>query len=382
LKTLQDRFDLLIDNRSKNDIFSIIATFERIGAKAYLVGGCVRDLTIGIPPRDFDIEVYGISTEVFDATMHALGAVGVGKSFFVYKYGNIDVSLPRGEKKVSDGHRGFEVYLEQDMEKACSRRDFTMNAMLLSLREFEIIDFFGGRSDIDNKIIRIVSPNHFKDDSLRVLRAMRFSAQLGFKIDAQSIAICQNIDLSDLGSERIYMEFEKLFTSTYLSHGLFFAVTLGIMKRIFALEFDRQRFFHAARVMTKIQKDRKTNQELLFLFAVAQVFRISLVKLCSRLAMPNRAIKDASLQKRIPKTITERYLVGLAIKLKISDWLGANGEPIRARAVKLGIWDMLFVPSCTSADALGLGLRGEAIGKYLRLQRAMEIRDRFSKEKI
>jgi tRNA nucleotidyltransferase (CCA-adding enzyme) len=380
LKTLQDKFDQLVDNNRTKELFFILDTFEKIGAKAYLVGGCVRDIILGILPKDFDIEVYGSTEDEFTNTMLTLGAIGVGKSFFVYKYKDIDISLPRGEKKIADGHTGFEVYLEQDMKKACQRRDFTMNAMLLDLRSFELIDFFDGVRDIHSKTIRLIDEIAFQEDSLRVLRAMRFAACLGFRVDETTINVCQNITLADLSRERIYKEFAQLFISKYLHYGLFFAIKLGVMRQVFGLQFDRRIYFEVVALIGSVQKTCGNCSEGLLLFAIAQVFGVSFVKLCLKIATPNHFIREATLQKRIPKTITERYVIGIATKMPVEKWLGVHNKKIKSKALIFGVWNNTFVPSFTSADAMTMGLKGDEIGKCLRRERAKEIRENFTKE--
>ena len=88
--------------------------FSPYSKRVYLVGGCVRDEFLGIESKEFDIEVYDIDINKFDELMKKLKAKGVGKSFFVYKWKNFDISLPRIENKIAKGHRGFEVKLTQD----------------------------------------------------------------------------------------------------------------------------------------------------------------------------------------------------------------------------------------------------------------------------
>ncbi len=156
--------------------------------KLYLVGGAVRDMVMGREIYDLDIECFGIDPESFDAAMHRLGAKGVGKSFFVYKYGHLDIALPRIERKVGEGHRGFAVELAKDTKEASRRRDFTMNALMLDLQSGEIVDHWGGLKDIQKRLIRVVDPKKFTEDSLRVLRAMRSDARahlLGVREDVQ-----------------------------------------------------------------------------------------------------------------------------------------------------------------------------------------------------
>lgn len=96
--------------------------------RVYLVGGSVRDLLLGKKPHDFDIEVYDIDQEQFEKLMNEIGAKGVGKSFFVFKLYDIDISLPRIENKTGNGHKDFEVTICNDERTASLRRDFTITS--------------------------------------------------------------------------------------------------------------------------------------------------------------------------------------------------------------------------------------------------------------
>lgn len=184
------------------------------GGRALLVGGCVRDELMGRHPKDWDVEVYGIEPPKLRELLDQLGAVNVvGEAFTVYKLGgDLDVSLPRRERKTGRGHRAF--FIEGDpimtIEDAASRRDFTINAILQDPLSGEILDPFQGRDDLERKILRAVSPDTFGEDSLRVLRAAQFAARFEFEIDPQTIELCRSIDLSDLPAERIWGEIEKL----------------------------------------------------------------------------------------------------------------------------------------------------------------------------
>ncbi|MCD8478201.1 MAG: hypothetical protein LRY68_10245 [Sulfurospirillum sp.] len=119
--------------------------------RVYLVGGSVRDLYLNAPLHDLDIEVYDMAPDVFDDVMKRVGAVGVGKSFFVYRLGAIDFSLPRVERKSGVGHSAFEVEVCQDEKEASKRRDFSMNAMMVNIFTQELFDFWGGKEAIAKK---------------------------------------------------------------------------------------------------------------------------------------------------------------------------------------------------------------------------------------
>ncbi|HEX6125530.1 MAG TPA: HD domain-containing protein [Pyrinomonadaceae bacterium] len=211
---------------------------ERIGGRAMLVGGCVRDELMGFEPKDWDLEVYGVRPEKLPQILKDVGDVNaVGEAFTVYKVGNhLDVSIPRRDRKVGRGHKGFIVEGDPDMsfEEACSRRDFTINAILKDPLTGEIVDPFNGREDIDKKIIRHVSDETFAEDSLRVLRAAQFAARLEFDLAPETVAICKTIDVTDLPKERIWGELEKLLLkSRSPSIGLKWLYDLGIVDQIF-----------------------------------------------------------------------------------------------------------------------------------------------------
>lgn len=208
------------------------------GGRAMLNGGCVRDELMGVEPKDWDVEVYGIEPDKLRSLIAEIGEVNVvGESFAVYKLaGGIDVSLPRRERKQGKGHRGFIVEGDPNMsfEEACSRRDFTVNAILRDAITGDIVDPFHGRGDIERKVLRHVSDTSFAEDSLRVLRAAQFSARLTFAIADETWELCKTIDLSDIAKERIWGELEKLLLkANEPSIGLKFLYDVGAIEQLF-----------------------------------------------------------------------------------------------------------------------------------------------------
>ncbi len=203
-----------------------------------LVGGCVRDELLNIEPKDFDVEVYGIEPNKLKKILDAFGKVdAVGEAFTVYKIGNdLDVSLPRRERKTGRGHKGFAVEGDPNMSfaEAAKRRDFTINAILKDVLTGEIVDCYGGQADIKNKILHVVSKETFAEDSLRVLRAAQFAARFDFTIDAKTAEICRAIDLKDLPKERIWGELEKLLLKAEKpSIGLRWLYELNVVEQLF-----------------------------------------------------------------------------------------------------------------------------------------------------
>ena len=219
-------------------ILRLAREVKEAGGRALLVGGCVRDRVMGREAKDWDVEVYGVPPARLRELLEKIGRVNVvGEAFTVYKIGaNLDVSLPRRERKAGRGHRGFIIEGDPAMsfEEAARRRDFTINAILQDPLTEEIIDPYGGRACIKQKLLRAVSRETFAEDSLRVLRAAQFAARFEFEIEPETIELCRTIDLTDVARERIWGEMEKLLLrARHPSIGLKWLYELGVVSQLF-----------------------------------------------------------------------------------------------------------------------------------------------------
>jgi len=187
-------------------------------------------------PSNVDLEVFGVPSDRLRSLLERFGRVeAVGESFQVYKLGDIDVSLPRRDSKAGRGHKGFIVVGDPEMsiEDAARRRDFTVNAISFDPLTEEYFDPFGGRADLERRLLRVVDPQTFPDDSLRVLRAVQFAARFAFAIEPRSAALCREIALDDLPAERVWGEFEKLLGAPQPSIGFTVAMDLNVVARLF-----------------------------------------------------------------------------------------------------------------------------------------------------
>jgi tRNA nucleotidyltransferase (CCA-adding enzyme) len=183
------------------------------GGRALVVGGWVRDRLRGAASTDLDLEIYGIAENEIPALLATFGRVdAVGRAFPVYKVEGVDVALPRRESKIGRGHTAFAVQGDPHMTpaEAARRRDFTINAIAWDPLTGQYIDPFGGRADLEARVLRVVDPRTFPDDSLRVLRAIQLSARFDLSVPADTRAICAAIALDDLPAERVWGELEKL----------------------------------------------------------------------------------------------------------------------------------------------------------------------------
>ena len=196
--------------------------FERLcrlirdaGGRPLLVGGCVRDMLLGLRAVDLDLEVYELPPQrLIDVLSSAFDIDRVGQSFGVIKLHDypIDISLPRRESKVGLGHRGFEVLSDPAMslEEAAARRDFTINAMAMDPVTEALLDPFNGQRDLTLRILRHTSPQ-FADDPLRVLRGMQFVSRFELSPAPETLALCRGLlpEYPTLSVERIWGEWEK-----------------------------------------------------------------------------------------------------------------------------------------------------------------------------
>ncbi len=357
-------------SQTNRDILQNIKTVteyltQKYHAKCYIVGGAVRDRILGDECKDYDIECFGITIDDFESAMEYLGAQGVGKSFFVYKYHDLDISLPRTEKKIAKGHRGFEVSLALEEKEASKRRDFTINALMYDIQNEQILDFWDGLGDLEHKVIRVVDEDTFVEDSLRVLRAMQFAARFGFKVEEKSCRLCQSISLDDLPKERVFREFEKMFMSKYLHYGLYYLLALGIAKQLFDEHMERKTFIALSRVLQKSQKNFVEKlRPYYFLFICKEHFSIDIKELLDRLRAPIVYYKKVAASPS-PTEISIPFIAHLSLREGIREYVGNYHMDVIAMAKKLDVWDKPFDRGVTPTELLEEGFSGKALGDEL-----------------
>ena len=187
--------------------------------KIYLVGGAVRDKLLGKPGKDSDWVVVGSTPE----EMETQNFKAVGKDFpvFLHPETKEEYALARTERKTGYGYKGFTFHTSMDvtLEEDLARRDLTINAIAED-ETGNLIDPFNGKQDLENKILRHVTPA-FIEDPLRVLRVARFAARFGFRIAPETLALMQEIvksgELESLVAERVWSELERALGETYPS---------------------------------------------------------------------------------------------------------------------------------------------------------------------
>jgi len=220
----------------------IATIFNNNGKQVYLVGGAVRDMIRGKDIHDWDLATDALPQEVIDFVRRAGGKViptGIkhGTVTVFYKKNSAEVTTFRTESDYSDGRRPDKVKFSNDIKEDLSRRDFTMNAIALRLPDGEIVDPFNGTDDIKAGIIRCVgnAGERFSEDGLRPLRAVRFSAQLGFEIEKSTLdAINSALGVSAKVSwERVRDEIDKILASPVPSRAFLLMEKTGLLELFF-----------------------------------------------------------------------------------------------------------------------------------------------------
>lgn len=192
----------------------IAADVAEKGGRVYYVGGYVRDELLGRKSKDIDVEVYGITPGTLREVLARHGEVlDKGASFGVLglRHSDLDIAMPRLERRVGEGHCDFDVSVDPFMstKEASMRRDFTINAMMKDVLTGEIVDHWGGRTDLEKRIIRCVNARSFQEDALRAFRAAQFAARLEAQIDDATMALCARIDVTSVTHERVFEELSK-----------------------------------------------------------------------------------------------------------------------------------------------------------------------------
>ncbi len=196
---------------------SIIDRLRTSGHAAYLVGGCVRDLLLGRTPKDFDVATSARPDELLRLFPRA-DRVGAHFGVVLVRDGNaqVEVATFRSDLRYLDGRHPEGVLFETDPRQDALRRDFTINALLLDPLNGEVLDFTGGRADLQAKIVRAIGDpeNRFREDHLRLLRAVRFAARLGFDIEPRTFAAIRRLAalIHDVSAERVRDELARILT--------------------------------------------------------------------------------------------------------------------------------------------------------------------------
>jgi poly(A) polymerase len=229
----------------------IVRTLRQQGFKAYLAGGCVRDLLLKREPADYDVATSATPEQVMEIfpETYAVGAqFGVvlvpvpedqrtkGNENEPPRAQAIEVATFRSDLGYSDGRRPDEVRFSQNPQEDVARRDFTVNGMMLDPVGGEVLDFVGGRKDLDAGIIRAIGDpgTRFAEDKLRMLRAVRFAARFEYAIETETLAAIQDLahEIQVVSRERVRDELTKMLTEGHARRAFLLIDESGLLKEV------------------------------------------------------------------------------------------------------------------------------------------------------
>ncbi|MCS7304673.1 MAG: CCA tRNA nucleotidyltransferase [Thermoguttaceae bacterium] len=228
----------LIPEKQRNFAFYVVQKLQRAGFTAYWAGGCVRDQLLGYTPKDYDVATDARPGQI-RRVFRRHKTLAVGADFGTITVvgprgaGQVEVTTFRQEAEYSDGRHPDRVWFSSAQEDA-QRRDFTINGIFYDPVRQEYIDYVGGQQDIHSRQIRAIGDprKRFQEDKLRMLRAVRFAAVLGFTIEPATFqAIVQMADqILQVSAERIAGEMERLLTAPFRAEGVRLLVTTGLAR--------------------------------------------------------------------------------------------------------------------------------------------------------
>jgi len=247
---------------NKQASIKIIKRLQRNGFQALLAGGCVRDMLLGRRAKDYDVATDARPKDVIRLFKHTL-KVGAkfGVVIVLIEGRQVEVATFRTETGYADGRHPGAVAFTTAAEDA-GRRDFTINGMFYDPSEDKVIDYVNGQADLKKQVVRTIGKpaERFAEDYLRMLRAVRFSTQLGFAIEPATFsAICRNAkNITRISGERIAVELEGILAGPNRSAGASMLIKSGLAEAIFAGFVGEQAKF-AVSALSQLRKNQSLN---------------------------------------------------------------------------------------------------------------------------
>ncbi len=348
----------------KNSVKTVIETIENAGGEAFIVGGCVRDILLSRTPEDFDVTTSLLPEEIITLFPKTV-ATGLkhGTVTVILDKENIEVTTYRTDGNYTDSRHPENVYFVKNISEDLARRDFTINAMAYNENK-GIIDLYKGQDDLNNRILRTVGDpkKRFKEDALRILRLFRFSAQLGFNIEENTLktALIMTPLLKNISRERIAVELFKTICSDYptrinplLETGALEFCGLGkgvLNENICSLPKDRNVRFY------KLANDLKSN-------AAEISAQLKTDKKLSTLCKEIDAIINTSPTTRLQCKLLLKDFSAEAVKDCLI--LNGNDETLLNDTLNSGEPFLISHLNINGEDLLKLGVSGKAIGESL-----------------
>lgn len=346
----------LIEADIPSEVLEVVTVLQKAGHRAFLVGGCVRDLLRGQAPTDFDV-----ATSARPASVQALfkrvipTGLEHGTVTVVLHGTHVEVTTFRAEADYADGRRPSRVDFHEDVEADLSRRDFTINAMAWDPVSHLFVDPFGGQKDLEAGVVRCVGDalERFSEDGLRPLRAVRIATVLDFTVEAKTeAAIGQTLpSFRKVAAERVHQEFVKLLVAPQVAKGLELLRRTGLLGEFFPEAADAD-FSAVARApadeavrLAVLLAHRTDAREVALRLRFPNRVAEAVAHLVTHQALPDPATDDAGLRRWLsrvdPRFVPQifsaaeaRGLLPAGLRERVDGLLAAH-PPLTTKALAL-----------------------------------------------
>lgn len=346
-----------MEKRLPAGVSAVLKRLEEAGYEGYLVGGCVRDRYMGKEPNDYDITTSALPQELLPLFERVLQTgIAHGTVTVLTADGPVEVTTYRQDGKYSDHRHPDGVEFTRSLSEDLARRDFTINALALD-GAGNIVDLFGGRADIQNKILRCVGDpdRRFEEDALRILRGLRFAARLGFEIEAQTAAAMERKKalLKEIAAERIFAELCGLLQGAYAADVL--------KKHRSIIEVFLPEMGEAAKPLcppafgiATLLKETKDPAQALGRLKAPNAFKAEVLML-----IRNQAVPLPADERGLHRLCADLGAKNTQTLFAYRGWDGAPLQAFLQKAPCLSMKDLAL----DGRDLMALGLQGAAIGK-------------------
>ena len=302
-----------------NYALSVMKALEAAGEEVYIVGGCVRDALLGKKPHDYDMTVSCEPQRTMD-TLSDFRTIATGIAHgtvtAISEGRPIEITTFRVDGSYTDMRRPDSVSFTRNISDDLSRRDFTVNAMAYSPKS-GLIDLFGGADDLKKGLLRAVGEpeKRFGEDALRIMRAFRFSAQLGFEIEESTLAAAEKCKagLAKIAKERISSEFVRLICSPYPEKPLLQMIELGI------LDYVTPGYAPSKKILSLLSQMPCDDLSRLGFF-LAESDREGVCAIASHLKLSNKQKSGAAAISENAKTVIQRSRDATLLRSRIGEY--------------------------------------------------------------
>lgn len=229
MSSLTQEIDKIIDSKTQAIVNEIIAA----GGHVYLVGGAIRDTALGFLVNDYDFEVYNLTLKQLEQIIKKDNIDYLNEKFGTIKVAKMEFALPRIERKYGESYEEYEIIIDPklDLKTASKRRDFTINAIMYSMNDKKIEDFYFGLEDLKLRLLKAINYDTFSEDSIRLLRMLKYLFKYDLNLDDQTYELCKKMstELKNQPLALLHKYFKQILKTKYFNLALFLDLCANLL---------------------------------------------------------------------------------------------------------------------------------------------------------